>query len=116
MSEETAEKTEKKTPPAPKPLTGKQRRYLRSLGHGLEPVVQVGKQGLTEAVLAAIDEAITTHELIKVRVGTECPDDRHDLAERLGPALKGEVAQVLGRTILIYRRHPKEPKIKFPKA
>jgi RNA-binding protein len=114
MSEE-AEKTTEKKKPAPKPLTGKQRRYLRSLGHGLQPLVQIGKQGLTESVVAAIDEALGQHELIKVRVGTECPDDRHDLAEQLGPALHGEVAQLLGRTILIYRRHPKEPKIKLPK-
>jgi RNA-binding protein len=97
-------------------LTGKQRRHLRALGHDLDPVVQIGKQGLTEAVLAAADAALTQHELIKVRVGTECPDDRSDVAARLAPALKGEVAQVLGRTVLVYRRHPKEPKIQLPKA
>ena len=97
-------------------LTGKQRRHLRALGHHLEPVVQLGKQGLTDAVIAAVDEALERHELVKVRVGTECPDDRNDVAERLGPAVKGEVAQVLGRTILVYRRHPKEPKIQLPKG
>jgi RNA-binding protein len=97
-------------------LTGKQRRHLRSLGHDLDPVVQVGKQGLTEAIIAAVDEALGRHELIKVRVGTECPDDRHDVAERLGPAVKGEVAQVLGRTVLLYRRNPKEQKIQLPKG
>ncbi len=95
-------------------LTGKQRRHLRALGHALEPVVQVGKQGLTETVVAAVDEALARHELVKVRIGTECPEDRHEVAERLGPAVKGEVAQVLGRTLLVYRRHPKEPKIQLP--
>jgi RNA-binding protein len=97
-------------------LSGKQRRYLRSLGHHLEPVVQIGKLGMTEAVIAAVDEALGQHELVKVRVGTECPEDRSDVAERIGPAVKGEVAQLLGRTILIYRRHPKEPKIVLPKG
>jgi len=97
-------------------LTGKQKRYLRSLGHGLDPVVQIGKQGLTDATIAAVDDALERHELIKVRVGTECPEDRHEVAERLGPAVKGEVAQLLGRTVLLYRRHPKEPKIRLPKA
>jgi RNA-binding protein len=96
-------------------LTGKQRRHLRSLGHHLEPVVQIGKLGLSEGAIAAVDAALEEHELIKVRVGTECPDDRHEVAERLAPAVKGEVAQVLGRTLLIYRRHPKEPKIKLPR-
>jgi RNA-binding protein len=95
-------------------LTGKQRRHLRALGHNLDPVVQLGKLGLTEAVTAAIDAALEQHELVKVRLGTECPDDRHDVADRLAPALRAEVAQVLGRTILLYRRHPKEPKIKLP--
>jgi RNA-binding protein len=97
-------------------LTGKQKRHLRSLGHGLDPVVQIGKQGLTDATIAAVDEALERHELIKVRVGTECPEDRHELAERLGPAVKGEVAQLLGRTVLLYRRHPKEPKIRLPQG
>jgi RNA-binding protein len=105
-----------KAKPAPAPLTGKQRRHLRGLGHHLEPVVQIGKQGLTESVIAAIDAALEQHELIKVRVGTECPDDRHEVAERLAPAVKGQVAQVLGRTVLIYRRHPSEAKIQLPKG
>ena len=97
-------------------LTGKQRRHLRALGHDLDPVVQLGKQGLTDAVVAAVDEALGKHELVKVRVGTECPEGRDVVAERLGPAVKGEVAQLLGRTMLIYRRRPKDPKIQLPKA
>jgi RNA-binding protein len=96
-------------------LSGKQRRYLRGLGHGLEPIVQIGKLGLTDAVTAAVDAALHEHELIKVRIGTECPDDRHDVAERLAPAVKSEVAQVLGRTLLLWRKRPKDSKIQLPK-
>lgn len=113
--EEKPEKPENK-PKGPRPLSGKQRRYLRSLGHHLEPVVQLGKQGFTDGVVAAVSEALERHELVKVRIGTECPDDRHDVAARLAPAVKGEVVQVLGRTLLVYRRHPKEPKIQLPKG
>jgi RNA-binding protein len=100
----------------PRPLTGKQRRHLRALGHGLDPVVQLGKLGLTDGVIAAVDEALERHERVKVRLGTECPDDRHEVADRLGPAVKGHVAGVLGRTVLVYRRHPKQPKIQLPGA
>jgi RNA-binding protein len=100
---------------SPMSLSGKQRRHLRSLGHHLQPVVQLGKHGLTEGVTAAIDAALAEHELVKVRIGTECPDERGEVAERLAPAVKGEIAQVLGRTLLVYRRHPKEPKIKLPR-
>ncbi len=97
-------------------LTGKQRRHLRSIGHDLEPVVQVGKNGLTDAVVAAVESAIAEHELVKVRIGTECPDDRSEVAARLGPAVKGEVAQLLGRTVLLYRKRPKDSKIQLPAA
>jgi RNA-binding protein len=96
-------------------LTGKQSRHLRALGHHLEPVVQLGKSGLTDGAKEAVNAALTTHELIKVRVGTECPDEVPDVAERLGPELKAEVVQKLGRTILLYRRHPKKAKIVLPK-
>ncbi len=79
-------------------------------------MVQIGKLGLTDAATSAVDEALGRHELVKVRIGTECPEDRHEVAERIGPAVKGEVAQVLGRTLLVYRRHPKEPKIRLPEG
>ena len=97
-------------------LTGKQRRHLRALGHHLEPVVQLGKDGLTDGVVAAVDAALARHELVKVRLGTECPDDRNDVASTLSERLRASVAQLLGRTFLLYRRHPKEPKIKLPAA
>lgn len=97
-------------------LTGKQRRHLRALGHHLDPLVQLGKLGLTDGIIAAVDAALEQHELVKVRIGTECPEDRHDVAERLPPLVRAELGQVLGRTLLLYRRHPKEPKISLPKA
>lgn len=97
-------------------LTGKQRRHLRSLGHHLTPIVQIGKLGLTDGIVAAVEKALEDHELVKVRVGTECPEDRGAIAEALGPRVKGELAQMLGRTLLFYRRHPKEPKIQLPKG
>ncbi len=96
-------------------LTGKQRRHLRALGHHLDPVVQLGKHGLNEGTVAAVDQALEQHELVKVRIGTECPDERGDLAEKLPSSAKAELVQLLGRTLLLYRRNPKEPKIKLPK-
>ncbi len=92
-------------------LTGKQRRHLRALGHHLEPVVQVGKEGAAEGVIEALDAALEDHELIKIRFGENAPGDRHDLAATLAAATESEVAQVLGRTALLYRRHPEKPTI-----
>ena len=68
-------------------LKGSQRKYLRGVAHGLRPVVQIGKEGLTEAVIRAIDQAIESHELVKVQIFAE-REDRTAFAavieERLG--------------------------------
>jgi len=90
--------------------SGPLRRALRAAGHHLAPVVQVGKEGVTGAVLAALDAQLTAHELVKVKVGGESPEDRFVAAERLGAGTGGAVAQVLGRTVLVYRRHPERPR------
>lgn len=95
-------------------LGGKQRRTLRGLGHALEPVVYIGKEGVTDPLVAAVDAALTTHELIKVKLGQGAPIDRHDAAAELARRTGSGVAQVLGRTMLLYRAHPSEPKLKLP--
>ncbi len=89
---------------------GKLRKALRAAGHHLSPVVQVGKEGVTAAVLAQLDEALLAHELCKVKVGSESPEDRFEAAARLAEVPGALVAQVLGRTALVYRKHPQRPK------
>jgi RNA-binding protein len=86
------------------------RRRLRGLGHPLDPVVQIGKQGATLAVSRQVGQALLDHELIKVKLGSECPETRFELAERFGAETGVNVVQILGRTILLYKRHPKKPK------
>jgi RNA-binding protein len=95
-------------------LTGKQRRYLRGLGHELKPVVQVGKEGIAEGVVKAVDQALADHELIKIKLGDGNDLDRHDAADQLAAATKSEVAQVLGNTVLLFRAHPDDPQISLP--
>jgi RNA-binding protein len=95
------------------PLTGKQRRKLRAMGHALDPVVLIGKDGVTEGVKEAVDVALATHELIKVKLGPAAGDDRHDAGEELAAGTGSELVQVLGKVILLYRRHPDEPKIEI---
>ncbi len=88
----------------------KLRKALRAAGHHLSPVVQVGKDGVSEAVLRQLDEQLLAHELVKVKIGTESPEDRFEAAERLGEAAGAQVAQILGRTVLVYRKHPERPR------
>lgn len=103
-------------PPKDVPVGPKQVRYLRSLGHNLNPVVHVGKAGVTEALAAATVTQLLAHELIKVKLPEEDRDVRQQMAEALAVRTGAVLAQVLGRTALLYKRHPKNPKIALPRA
>ena len=96
-------------------LTGKQRRYLRGLGHDLNAIVQVGKGGIDDGLVDAVNQALEDHELIKLRIGEAASVDRHDAAAELATKTKSEVAQVLGNTVLLYRAREKDPEIELPR-
>lgn len=100
-------------PPA---LTGKQKRFLRALAHDKKPVVQLGKEGLTEAVRKAVDQSLETHELIKVKVASAGDLDLSELGQRLAEGTRSSLCDVIGRTLLLYRRRTKKPTIVLPKA
>jgi len=89
------------------PLTGKQRRLLRGMGHHLEPVVIVGQAGVTEGVIAAVEQALHDHELIKVKIN-EGPETRQEAAQRLAEGTGAELAQLLGRTALLFKKRQDE--------
>lgn len=76
--------------------------------------MQVGKDGIDDGLVKAVDQALTDHELIKVKVAEGAGLDRHEAADELAAQTRSEVAQVLGNTVLLYRPDPDEPKIKLP--
>jgi RNA-binding protein len=100
----------------PRTLNGKALRHLRALAHALDPVIAVGKSGVTAAVVKETQTVLEKHELVKVRVMREAPEDRKATAEDLAHKTGAVLAQVLGRTFLLYKKHPKKPKIVLPKA
>ena len=93
-------------------LSGKQRRALRALGHHLKPVVLVGQHGVTPAVVSAVNQALHDHELVKVKLSDEDREARAEAVARLAADTTSEVAQVLGKTALLYRPRKDDPKIK----
>lgn len=97
------------------PMTGTGIRYLRGLGHHLDAIVQIGKDGITDGLVAALNEALRVHELVKVKVGTESPVDRKVAGPELATRTGATLAQTLGRTLLLYKRHPSRPKIELPR-
>ena len=96
-------------------LTGKQKRHLRGLGHSLKPVINVGKSEVTDPLVTETSAALEAHELIKVKLLESCIMDRNEVAGLLAQGCCAEVAQILGRTILLYRQS-KEPKIELPSS
>ncbi|MBR2696446.1 MAG: ribosome assembly RNA-binding protein YhbY [Parasporobacterium sp.] len=91
-------------------MTGKERAFLRSSAHSLEPIVHIGKETLTPEVVSAIDEALTARELIKIGVLKNCFDDPREIAEIAAERSNSQVVQVMGRKITLYRRKKKDSK------
>ena len=96
-------------------MTGKQRAYLRSLAQNLEPVLSVGKAGVTPELCDAVSEALEARELIKVNILKNCFDDPREIADTLSGRTRSDVIQLIGRKIVLYRP-AKEPVIVLPKA
>jgi RNA-binding protein len=96
-------------------LTSGQRKYLRGLAHHLEAVVLVGKQGLSESLVAAASGALDAHELIKVRFN-EHKDQKKELTAKLAEETSSQVAGIIGHVAILYRPHPEAEKrrIKLP--
>lgn len=98
-----------------KQLSSKQRAHLRTLAHALKPVVHIGSDGLTDAALRGITEAFNTRELLKVKVLESAPESARETADAIVASLDGvHVAQTIGRTAVLYRRHPEKPEIRLP--
>ena len=91
-------------------LTTRQRSLLRSRAQHLKPVVHVGREGLSEAVLEALDRALLAHELVKVRLLSGDREDRRLALARACTHLDAEPVQSIGRMLVLYRPAP-EPRL-----
>jgi len=88
-------------------MTSKQRAYLRKEANTLDAVFQIGKNGIDKNLIKGLDEVITARELIKVTVHETSEFSARELAQRLASSLDGEIVQVIGRKIVLYRRNRK---------
>jgi RNA-binding protein len=86
--------------------TGKERAALRAEAHHIDALVHVGQAGLTPALLAALDEALRSKELVKVQLVKNAEVTAKDAATALAAAARAEVVQVIGRTVTLYRHNP----------
>jgi RNA-binding protein len=86
-------------------LKGSQRKWLRGQAHSLKPVVQIGRNGLSEGTLREIDLALDTHELIKVQAVAP-KDEKQELARQIEEQLGAETVGLIGHILILFREHP----------
>lgn len=96
-------------------LTGKQKRFLRSKAHHLDPIFQVGKGGVNENMIKQIADALEARELLKVSVLLQnCEDDKTVVAEELTAGTGAELVQLIGNTIVLYKESVEHKQITLP--
>ena len=97
-------------------ITSKQRAYLKGLAMTMDPILQLGKGGLTPENTASVDEALAARELIKINVLQNCLEDSRQMAETLAERTRSQVVQVIGGKIVLYREGKDDKKkIVLPK-
>ena len=91
-------------------------KYLRSLAHGLKPVVRLGQHGLTDAVTAELDRALDHHELVKVKLSESDRERRQEQLDKLCASVGATSVQQIGHTATLFRRNAKKPVIELALA
>ena len=100
--------------PAPA-LAAAQKRYLRGLAHDLKPLILVGNKGVTDALLAELDQVLERHELVKVKVAAEDRDARDAAIENIAERASAALIQRVGHIATLYRPSRDNPQIVLPK-
>jgi len=98
-------------------LKGFQKKYLRGLAHSLQPVVFIGQKGLTDALIRSTNEALDTHELIKIKFNDfKEKEQKQDISEKIGITTASEIVGFVGHIATFYRQHkdPEKRKIVVP--
>lgn len=98
------------------PLLSAQIRELRARAHGLNPVVSISENGLTDAVLKEIDVSLKAHELIKIRVYGDSRENRLSYLERICSELAATAVQHIGKLLIVYRENPENSAVDRKKA
>ena len=96
-------------------ITAKQRKYLKSLAHKIEPIFQIGKAGVTESLIKEIDEVLEARELIKVKILNNNNLEANEVANDISEQLRAEFVQSIGNKFTIYRESEEKKKIELPK-
>ncbi len=97
------------------PLSKHQVKYLVSLTHNLKPVIMVGQNGVTKNLLTELEIAVNHHELVKIKIAGDDKDSREAIISQLLKSASAEKVKAIGKTLTLFRRNTKNPKIELPK-
>lgn len=97
-------------------ITSKQRSYLKSLAHNIDPVVYIGKCGVTDNVINEIDKCLEARELVKVKLQEGCDLSPKETANKAAEVLRAEFVQAIGRKFTLYRESKENRQIQLPRA
>lgn len=95
-------------------LTGKQKKYLKQLAMELTPVVQIGKNGLDDAVIDSTLKAINKRELIKVKLNQNTAEETESALNALALAVEAELVQIIGKNGVLFKQKKKDSRIELP--
>ncbi|MBZ2175357.1 ribosome assembly RNA-binding protein YhbY [Schnuerera sp. xch1] len=95
-------------------LTGKQRSFLKGIANNLDPIFQVGKNGITENFIKQVDQALEAREIIKIKVLNNSLLDAKEVASELAKVTSSEFVQSIGNKLVLYRKSKESKKIVLP--
>lgn len=95
-------------------LSNTQKRFLKGIAHGLNPVILIGANGLTEGLMKELEKSLAHHELLKIKIASAEREDRKEIVETIVKATHSQLVQSIGKVVVIYRQ-AKEPQLQLPK-
>jgi RNA-binding protein len=100
-------------------LTARQKQFLKALAHPLNPLVQIGKEGMSTAIIDTVNAELLNHELIKVKIGNNSGLDKHVTSQAVAEQTESYLVQLIGKIFVLYKANPekaKDKRIKLPKG
>lgn len=96
----------------PSSLTTRQKQFLKALAHPLSPLVQIGKEGMSQSIVNTINAELLNHELIKVKIGNNSGLEKHSASQEAAELTGSILVQLIGKTFVLFKSNPDKPKDK----
>jgi RNA-binding protein len=89
----------------PEKLTNNQKKYLRGIAHGLNPMIMIGANGVTESLMAELESTLAHHEILKIKIASADRDERKEIIQHLVDETGALLVQTIGKICVIYRQN-----------